>query len=69
MLININLNYRTISYRTLKDDIDVAMTFAEVMEGGGHSKAAGSQIAMDVASGVIDHVLNKLMETKKRKGK
>ena len=67
VLININLNYRTISYRTLKDDIDVATIFAEPMGGGGHSRAAGSQITMDVTSDVIDDVLANVIEKKRRK--
>lgn len=39
----INVEDCTVSYRTIKDDIDLGKDVAELFGGGGHPKAAGSQ--------------------------
>ena len=67
IIININLLRRTISYRTLKDDIDVATVFAEPLNGGGHSKAAGSSIPMDKINHIVNYILDDSSKLQKKK--
>ena len=40
----INTSSQTVSYRGIKDNIDLGKDVAKVFGGGGHPKAAGSQI-------------------------
>lgn len=46
----------TVSYRTVKDDIDLGKDVAKVFGGGGHPKAAGSQISKEVQLKVIENI-------------
>lgn len=43
-LVNFSLPYGTFSFRTVKDDINLAQDFALVLGGGGHPKAAGASL-------------------------
>lgn len=44
----------TVSYRTVKDDIDLGKDVARLFGGGGHPKAAGSQISQDIKLKIAD---------------
>lgn len=46
----------TVSYRTIKDDIDLGKDVARLFGGGGHPKAAGSQISKEVQFSVISKI-------------
>lgn len=46
----------TVSYRTIKDDIDLGKDVAKLFGGGGHPKAAGSKFAKDVQLKVIKEI-------------
>lgn len=46
----------TVSYRTIRDDIDLGKDVARVFGGGGHPKAAGSQISKEIQIEVIKKV-------------
>lgn len=46
----------TVSYRTIKDDIDLGKDVAQVFGGGGHPKAAGSQISKEVQMEIIKKI-------------
>lgn len=51
------INGSTISYRTVKEDVNCG-NFANIFGGGGHTKAAGSQIAFSDKSIFIDTLFN-----------
>lgn len=53
----VNPSKEIISYRTTKDDVNVA-EFAKRFGGGGHIKASGSQFYGDVAKNFIDSLLD-----------
>lgn len=46
----------TVSYRTVKDGIDLGADIAAYYGGGGHSKAAGSQISNEIKKKILDIV-------------
>ena len=46
----------TVSYRTIKDDINLGKDIAQVFGGGGHLKAAGSQISKEVQMEIIKKI-------------
>ncbi len=46
----------TISYRAVKDDIDLGKDVAKVFGGGGHPKAAGSQISKEMQMEIIKKI-------------
>lgn len=48
----------TISYRTIKDDIDLGKDVAKLFGGGGHPKAAGSRFDDEMKCQVIKKILN-----------
>lgn len=45
-IVIVNMSTRSVSYRTIKDNIDVGM-IAKEHGGGGHPKAAGAKIKFD----------------------
>lgn len=49
----------TVSYRTVKDDIDLGKDVAKMFGGGGHPKAAGSQFSKDVQCKIIEEIFGK----------
>lgn len=53
----IDIGNGTVSYRTIRDDIDLGKDIASLCEGGGHAKAAGSEfekcIALDTINGLF----------------
>ena len=51
----INMN-GTVSYRTIKDNIDLGKDIAKVFGGGGHPKAAGSQFSKEVQMEIINKI-------------
>ena len=53
----INMDY-SISYRTIKDHIDVS-EFAKIFDGGGHKKASGSQIDIYMKNTIIEELFYK----------
>lgn len=52
-MININ---GTVSYRTVKDNIDLGKDVAKLFGGGGHPKAAGSQFSEGIKLKVIENI-------------
>lgn len=46
----------TVSYRAVKDDIDLGKDIARVFGGGGHPKAAGSQISNEIKMEIIKKI-------------
>ena len=46
----------TVSYRTIKDDIDLGKDVAKLFGGGGHAKAAGSRFVNEVQFNVINSI-------------
>lgn len=48
----------TVSYRTIKDDIDLGKDIAKLFGGGGHAKAAGSTFTNGVQLDVINKIFN-----------
>lgn len=52
------INNKTISYRTIKDNVDVSK-IAKYYGGGGHPKAAGSQINKNINMEYIKDIFNK----------
>lgn len=50
----VNAKQRTISYRGVRDDIDLGASVAKLYGGGGHAKACGSQIEHAVFANFID---------------
>lgn len=45
-----------VSYRTVRDDIDLGKDVAQVFGGGGHPKAAGSQISKEIQMEIIKKI-------------
>ena len=45
-----------VSYRTVKDDIDLGKDVAKLFGGGGHPKAAGSRFSKDVQLKLIKEI-------------
>ena len=54
----------TVSYRTIKDDIDVGKDIAKLFGGGGHPKSAGSRFDENVRLKVIEEIFNLKDENK-----
>ena len=46
----------TISYRTVKENIDLGNDVAKLFGGGGHPKAAGSQFSNEVKIKLIENI-------------
>lgn len=46
----------TVSYRSVKDDIDLGKDIAKVFGGGGHPKAAGSRISNEIKMNIINKI-------------
>ena len=60
VMININLGMKTISYRTMKNNVDLSM-IAKKMGGGGHKKSAGSPVPFEVMDTITDAILMKIL--------
>ena len=52
----IDIDDCTVSYRTIKDDIDLGKDVAAKFGGGGHPKAAGSEFSVDVQFKTIEKI-------------
>lgn len=48
----------TVSYRTVKDNIDLGKDVAKLFGGGGHPKAAGSQFSEEIRLNVIENIFS-----------
>ena len=59
IMVNINLARKTISYRTIKEGIDLG-TLAATVGGGGHLKASGSPISDDQQSSILEVLMKDL---------
>lgn len=55
----IDIDNCTVSYRTVKDDIDLGKDVATKFGGGGHPKAAGSQFDDEIKLFVIENLFGK----------
>ena len=49
----IDIGNGTVSYRTIRDDINLGKEIASLCGGGGHAKAAGSKFADEIAGNII----------------
>lgn len=54
----IDMGNKTVSYRTVKDDIDLGKDVAQLFGGGGHPKAAGSEFSVDVQFKTIEKIFS-----------
>ena len=54
----IYMGSKTVSYRTVKDDIDLGKDVAQLFGGGGHPKAAGSEFSVDVQFKTIEKIFS-----------
>lgn len=61
----IDISNGKISYRTIRDDLNLGTEIAHAYGGGGHAKAAGSTFDREYISGLI---VKKLFETDEMKG-
>jgi len=52
----VDFNSKCINYRCIRDDIHLGKEFASLYGGGGHPKAAGSQLTKELISSVADMV-------------
>jgi oligoribonuclease nrnB len=52
----IDIDGCTVSYRTVKEDIDLGKDVASLFGGGGHPKAAGSEFSQNIKSKVIEEI-------------
>ena len=53
----VNMSTRSVSYRTIKDDVDMGM-IAKKYGGGGHPKAAGSKFDVYKLARFFDELLD-----------
>lgn len=49
----------TVSYRTIKEDLDLGQRIAKQFGGGGHSKAAGSQFSKEILLKTVEEIFYK----------
>ena len=61
----IDISNGKVSYRTIRDDLNLGTEIAHAYGGGGHAKAAGSTFDREYISGLI---IKKLFETDEMKG-
>ena len=54
----IDMGSKTVSYRTVKDDIDLGKDVAQLFGGGGHPKAAGSEFSVDIQFKTIKKIFS-----------
>lgn len=54
----INMASNKVSYRGIKDDIDLGKDVAKIFSGGGHPKAAGSQFDEELTSELIKKIFS-----------
>ena len=52
----IDMGNKTVSYRAVKDDIDLGKDVAQLFGGGGHPKAAGSEFSENVQFKVFEKI-------------
>lgn len=57
-IIMIDMTNMTISYRTIKDDIDLGKDVASLFGGGGHPKAAGSRCDKRIRTNLLEKMFN-----------
>ncbi|WP_288682309.1 DHH family phosphoesterase [uncultured Eubacterium sp.] len=55
----IDIDNCVVSYRTVKDDIDLGNDIAKLFGGGGHPKAAGSEFSGEIKLKVIENIFAK----------
>lgn len=46
----------TVSYRTIREDLDLGQNVAKQFGGGGHPKAAGSQFSKEILLRTVEHI-------------
>ena len=52
----IDMGNKMVSYRTVKDDIDLGKDVAQLFGGDGHPKASGSEFSVDVQFKTIEKI-------------
>ena len=55
----VDIGFDTVSYRTIRDNLDLGKDVASAFGGGGHPKAAGSQIPKEVKDMLIHEIFKK----------
>ena len=55
-VVMIDIDGCTVSYRTVKEDIDLGKDVASIFGGGGHPKAAGSEFSQSIKLKVIEEI-------------
>ena len=55
-IVMIDLGNKTVSYRTIKDDVNLGKDIAPLFGGGGHPKAAGSQFGQEIGLKIIENI-------------
>ena len=55
----IDIDGCTVSYRTVKEDIDLGKDVASLFGGGGHPKAAGSEFSQSIKLKVIEEIFER----------
>ena len=58
MFVGINLAAGTFAYRTQRSDLNVATFIAEPLSGGGHAKAAGSVIPIQLRANILNNLVH-----------
>lgn len=63
IMIMINLNYPSISFRTELEDIDVSMLAKKInISGGGHKKAAGSVLSDEINTCIYQYIIDRIQD-------
>ena len=55
-IVMIDMGNKTVSYRAVKEDIDLGKDVAQLFGGGGHPKAAGSEFSENVQFKVFEKI-------------
>ena len=54
----IDITSHTVSYRSIKDDIDLGKDIASKFGGGGHPKSAGSIFSKDIVINIVEKIFS-----------
>lgn len=55
-IVMIDMGNKTVSYRAVKEDIDLGKDVAQLFGGGGHPKAAGSEFSKEIQLKTIEEI-------------
>ena len=54
----IDMGSHTVSYRSIKDDINLGKDIASKFGGGGHPKSAGSIFSKDIVMNIVEKIFS-----------